>query len=88
MFGIFILFLFFLTKSNIAQKIFFREIAFWAVLNFFPVQKLILCHFRNCKKWNLVKINYVKLIYLISRVFLAWTFLNVPLDPPSYHANV
>ena len=33
----------------------FREIAFLAVLNFFPVQKLIFGHFWNCKKWILVK---------------------------------
>ena len=35
----------------------FREIAFLAVSNFFPVQKLILGQFRNCKKWNLGKKN-------------------------------
>ena len=29
-----------------------------AVLNFFPVQKLIFGHFRNCKKWNLIKKNF------------------------------
>ena len=40
-----------------------------AVLNFFPVQKLIFGHFWNCKKWKLVKKNFVKLIPLISRVF-------------------
>ena len=27
-------------------------------------------------KWNLAKKNFVKLIYLISHVFLAWAFLN------------
>ena len=47
-----------------------------AILNFFPVQKLIFGHFRNFKKWILVKKNFVKLIYLITRVFLAWTCLN------------
>ena len=31
---------------------------------------MIFGHFWNCKKWNLVKKK------LISRVFLAWTFLN------------
>ena len=40
-----------------------------AVFNFFPFQKLIFCHFCNCKKWNLVKRNFVNLIYLISRFF-------------------
>ena len=30
-----------LVKSNIVKKIFFQEIAFLVVLNFFPVQKLI-----------------------------------------------
>ena len=43
-----------LVKSN-KSKYFFCEIAFLAVLNFFPVQKLIFGHFWNCKKWNLGK---------------------------------
>ena len=47
-----------------------------AVLNFFPVQKFIFGHFWNCKKWNLVKKKLVKLIYLISQVFSAWTFFK------------
>ena len=63
-----------LLKSNITKK-FFREIAFLAVLNFFPVQKLICGYFWNCKKGNLVKKFFVKLIYLISRVFLRGLFL-------------
>ena len=38
---------------------------------------MIFGHFWNCKKWNLAKKNFfLKLIYLISQVFLAWTFLN------------
>ena len=41
-------------KSN-KSIIFFREIAFLAVLNFFLVKKLIFGQFWNCKKWNLVK---------------------------------
>ena len=54
------------------QKIVLCEIAFLAFLNIFPVQKLIFGHFWNCKKWILVtKFFFVKLIYLISRVFLA-----------------
>ena len=63
-----------LVKSNKSKT--FREIVFLAVLNIFPVQKLIFGHFWNCKKWNLVKTKFVKLIYLISRVFLAWTFFK------------
>ena len=62
-----------LVKTNKSKKC-FHEIAFLAVLNFFPVQKLIFCHFWNCKKWNLSKHFFVKLICLISRGFLAWTF--------------
>ena len=58
--------------ENIPQKI--REIAFVDVLNFFPVQNMIFGHFCNGQKWILVKKFLVKLIYLISRVFLAWTF--------------
>ena len=58
-------------KSN-KSKNFLCEIAFLAVLKIFPVQKLIFGHVWNCKKWILVK-----LIYLISRVFLTWTFLNI-----------
>ena len=38
-----------------SREIFFRKIAFLAVSNFFPVQKLIFAHFSNCKKWILVK---------------------------------
>ena len=45
-----------LKKSRqINQNFFFREIAFLAVLNFFPVQNLIFGHFWNGQKWNLVK---------------------------------
>ena len=60
-------------KKTVKSNIFLREIAFLAVLNFFPVQKMIFGHFWNGKKWNLVRKNYMKLIYFISRVFLAWT---------------
>ena len=35
---------------NQINPIFFREIAFLPVLNFFPIQKLIFGHFWNCKK--------------------------------------
>ena len=37
------------------SKFFFLEIAFLAVLKFFPVQKLIFGHFGDSKKWNLAK---------------------------------
>ena len=40
------------------NQFFFREIAFLAVLNFSPLQKLIFDHFCNSKKWNLVKKNF------------------------------
>ena len=46
-----------------------REIAFMAVLNFFPVQILIFGQFWNGKKWNLIKKFFVKLISSISQVF-------------------
>ena len=40
----------------------------------FPNSKIDFGHFWNGKKWILVKKNFsVKLIYFISRVFLAWT---------------
>ena len=61
------------SSNKINQKIFFREIAFLSVLNFFQVQKLIFGYFVNRKKWILVK----KIIREIdSTSFLAWTFLN------------
>ena len=64
-----------LVKSN-KSKLFFREITFLAVLNFILVQKLIFGQFGNCKKWNLAKKHFVKLIHLTSRIFLIRTFLN------------
>ena len=59
-----------------SNKSFFCEIAFLAVLNFFPGQKLIFGHFWNCKKMEFGKRFFVKLIYLISWILFAWTFLN------------
>ena len=53
-----------LVKSN-KSKTFFREIAFLAVLNFFPVQELIFGHFWNCEKWNLVE----KIIHEIDNIW-------------------
>ena len=56
-------------KKPAKSKFFFLEIAFLAVLNFFPVQKLIFGH----EIWS--KIFFVKLIYLISRIFWPGLFL-------------
>ena len=61
---------------NQINKIFVREIAFLAVLNFFPIQNMIFGHIWNGNKWNLVKKYFVKLIYLISRVFFGLDFLK------------
>ena len=45
----------------------FREIAFLAVLNFFPVvQKLIIGHFWNCQKWSLAKMFFFREIDLFD----------------------
>ena len=52
------------------------KIAFLAVLNFFPVQKLIFGLFKIAKNIFWSKIFFLKLIYLISRVLFAWIFLN------------
>ena len=49
----------------------FSNSTFLAVL----IQKLIFGHFWNCKKWNLVKTLFLKLIYLIWRVFWHGLFL-------------
>ena len=46
------------------------------VFNFFPVQKLILVIFEIAKNGIWSNNVFVKLIYLISRVFFVWTFLN------------
>ena len=52
---------------NQIRIIFFREIAFLAV---FPGAKIDFWPFFKLQKWNLVKkIFFVKLMYLISRVF-------------------
>ena len=52
-----------------------REIAFLAVLNFFPVQKLIFGRFYNGKKWILIK-KIREIDLFDSTSFLAWTFFN------------
>ena len=51
--------------KNINQKFFFREIAF-------------LASFEIAKNGIWSKKLFVKMIYLTSRVFLAWTFFNFP----------
>ena len=51
---------------NQINQLFFREIAFPAVLKIFPVQKFTFGHFWNGKKWNRVKkIFKTKLKYLL-----------------------
>ena len=62
-------------KSN-KSRIFFREIAFLAVLNIFPVEKLIFGHFWNGKKMEFGQKNFVKLNYLIARVFWPGLFFK------------
>ena len=44
---------------NHISQISFHEIAFLAVFNIFPIQKLIFGHFWNSQKWNLVKIIFM-----------------------------
>ena len=63
-------------KSN-GSKIFFREIAFSADLNFFPVPKLIFGHFWSYKKWIFVK-NFFREIDSIDFTSFFWPglFLN------------
>ena len=61
-----------LVKSN--KSIFFREIAFLAVLTIFPVQKLIFGHFLNCKKWNLVKKIFREIDLFDFTSFFDWIF--------------
>ena len=58
------------------MKFFFVKLLFWQFKTFSQSTNWFLAIFWNCKKWNLAKKNFAKLIYFISRVFLAWTFLN------------
>ena len=55
------------TRENKEINIFLREIAFLAVLNFFPVQKMAIFEIAKNRFWS--KNIFVKLIYMISRVF-------------------
>ena len=59
-------------KSN-KSKTFFHEIAFLAVLNFFlfPSSKVVFWPFLKLQKMEFGQKKFVKLIYLISQIFLA-----------------
>ena len=64
---------------EIKYIIFFREIAFLAVVNFFHSSKndfwpLPIFEIAKNGIWSIK--FFVKLIYFISRVFLDWTFLK------------
>ena len=67
-----------LVKSN-KWKIILCNIAFLAVLNFFPVQKLIFGHFWNCKKWNLVKIKFLEIDLFDFTIFFGLDFFKFSL---------
>ena len=55
------------------QKFFFVKLHFWQFLNFSPSSKIDFCPFLKLQKMEFGEKNFfVKLIYLISRVFLAW----------------
>ena len=61
-------------------QFFFVKLHFFAVLNFFPVQKLIFALFWNCKNWSLVKkkileIDLFDYTKVIKRVFL-WLWFH------------
>jgi len=63
-----------LVKSNKSKNI-FREIAFLAVLNFFPAQSLIFGHFLKLQKIESgQKIFREITIFYFTSFFLAWTF--------------
>ena len=62
-------------KSN--KSIFFREIAFLAVLNFFPVQKLIFWPFLKKQKMEFGQKIFREIDLFDFTSFLAWTFLNL-----------
>ena len=65
-----------LVKSNKAKKFFFREIAFWQFQSFSQFKNWFLAIFEMAKNGIWSKKFFVKLFYLISRVFMAWTFSN------------
>ena len=69
-----------LGKTNKSKSVFFREIAFLAVSNFFPAQKLIFWLFLKSQKMDFGQKNFfVRLIYLISLhefFFMVCTFFN------------
>ena len=61
--------------ENIQKKL-FHEIAFLAVLKHFASSKNDFWPYLKWQKMEFGQKNFVKLIYSISRVFLAWTVLN------------
>ena len=63
--------------NQINQNFFLHQIVFLVVLNFFPVQKLIFGHFRNCKKWNLVNKKFCEIdLFVFTSFFWPALFLN------------
>ena len=64
-----------LVKSN-KSFFFLRENCISGSFNLFPSSKIDFWPFLKLQKMEFGQKNFVKLIYLISRVFLAWTFLN------------
>ena len=62
-------------KSN-KSKNFFHEITFLAVLNFFPVQKLIFGQLWNSKKWNLAKKFFREIDLFDFTIFFGLDFLT------------
>ena len=67
-----------LVKSN-KLKIFFREIAFLAVLNFFPSSKIDFWPFLKLQKMEFGQKKIPEIDLFDFTNFLAWTFLTVRL---------
>ena len=63
-----------LVKSH-KSKFFFVKLHFWQIPSFSQFKNSFLAIFEIAKNGIWSKHFFVKLIYLISRVFLAWTFL-------------
>ena len=61
---------------NQINQFFSHETAFLAVLNFFPVQKLIFGHFWNGKKIEFVQTKSREIDLVDFTSFLAWTFFK------------
>ena len=58
-------------KSN-KSKNFFREIAFLAVLNFFPVQKLMVLSFLKLQKMEFGQKKFFVISKMAKNQFLNW----------------